>query len=213
MLKKRLSGLVACMCVLGLAATAWAGIPDLDLSTAVTAAGAQVSVMNCPLGDGDPLTSARTFGVGNGTDATITLTLLDGNTDPIPGYLKEDLWLDANGIVFCPDGTIADADTDVNGQTTWTVGLKAGGCSDDVSVNVWVNGETLTQAPINMLMNSPDMNSDLTVHISRYPQGEWVALDAESHYSELGRGVAAGSLWDEKAWLGRSAQTLFLDHA
>jgi hypothetical protein len=57
------------------------------------------------------------------------------------------------------------------------------------------------------------MNSDLTVHISRYPEGEWVALDAESHYSELGRGVAAGSLWDEKAWVGRSAQTLFLDHA
>ncbi|MEA1903559.1 MAG: thioesterase family protein [Actinomycetota bacterium] len=57
------------------------------------------------------------------------------------------------------------------------------------------------------------MNSDLTVHISRYPEGEWVALDAESHYSELGRGVAAGSLWDQNAWLGRSAQTLFLDHA
>ncbi len=55
------------------------------------------------------------------------------------------------------------------------------------------------------------MNSDLTTHISRYPTTEWVALDAKSHYSSLGRGVAAGSLWDEKAWLGRSAQTLFLD--
>lgn len=57
------------------------------------------------------------------------------------------------------------------------------------------------------------MNSDLTVHIGRYPTGEWIALDAESHYSEHGRGVAAGSLWDETAWVGRSAQTLFLDHA
>lgn len=56
------------------------------------------------------------------------------------------------------------------------------------------------------------MNSDLTVHIGRYPVGEWVALDAESHYSDLGRGVAAGSLWDQQAWVGRSAQTLFLDH-
>lgn len=55
------------------------------------------------------------------------------------------------------------------------------------------------------------MNSDLTVHIGRYPEGEWVALQAKSHYSDLGRGVAAGSLWDEKAWVGRSAQTLFLD--
>lgn len=57
------------------------------------------------------------------------------------------------------------------------------------------------------------MNSDLTVHIGRYPAGEWIALDAESHYSDLGRGVAAGSLWDEAAWVGRSAQTLFLDHS
>ncbi len=57
------------------------------------------------------------------------------------------------------------------------------------------------------------MNSDLTVHLSRYPVGEWVALEAESHYSDLGRGVAAGSLWDENAWLGRSAQTLYLDRA
>jgi hypothetical protein len=55
------------------------------------------------------------------------------------------------------------------------------------------------------------MNSDITAHISRYPTSEWIALDAESHYSGLGRGVADGSLWDEYAWVGRSAQTLFLD--
>lgn len=56
------------------------------------------------------------------------------------------------------------------------------------------------------------MNSDLTVHLGRYPVGEWVALDARSSYSDLGRGVAAGNLWDETMWVGRSAQTLFLDH-
>jgi hypothetical protein len=56
------------------------------------------------------------------------------------------------------------------------------------------------------------MNSDLTVHLGRYPVGEWVALDARSSYSDLGRGVAAGLLWDRELWVGRSAQTLFLDH-
>ncbi len=55
------------------------------------------------------------------------------------------------------------------------------------------------------------MNPDLTVHIGRYPIGEWVALEAVSHYSDLGRGVAAGTLWDTTGWVGRSAQTLFLD--
>jgi len=55
------------------------------------------------------------------------------------------------------------------------------------------------------------MNPDLTVHIGRYPVGEWVALEAVSHYADLGRGVAAGTLWDTTGWVGRSAQTLFLD--
>ena len=55
------------------------------------------------------------------------------------------------------------------------------------------------------------MNTDLTVHLGRYPAGEWTALEARSHYSDLGRGVAAGTLWDIKGWVGRSAQSLFLD--
>jgi len=55
------------------------------------------------------------------------------------------------------------------------------------------------------------MNPDLTVHVARYPGGEWVALSADSSYGELGRGVATGTLWDESGWLGRSTQSLYLD--
>jgi hypothetical protein len=55
------------------------------------------------------------------------------------------------------------------------------------------------------------MNPDLTVHLGRYPAGEWVALETVSHYSSLGRGVAAGTIWDATGWVGRAAQTLFLD--
>lgn len=55
------------------------------------------------------------------------------------------------------------------------------------------------------------MNSDLTVHIGRYPSGEWVGLDAQSSYASHGRGVASGSLWDTERWIGQSAQTLYLD--
>lgn len=57
------------------------------------------------------------------------------------------------------------------------------------------------------------MNSDLTVHLARYPIGEWIALEAESLYSPGGRGVATGSLWDLEGALGRSTQTLYLDRA
>ena len=55
------------------------------------------------------------------------------------------------------------------------------------------------------------MNPDLTIHLSRYPDGEWVALSARSHYQDKGRGVAEGDLFDSEGWLGRSAQTLYLD--
>lgn len=55
------------------------------------------------------------------------------------------------------------------------------------------------------------MNPDLTVHIARYPVGDWVALSAESGYESLGRGVATGTLWDTSGWLGRSTQSLYLD--
>lgn len=55
------------------------------------------------------------------------------------------------------------------------------------------------------------MNPDLSVHISRYPTADWVALDAESTYGNEGRGLATGTLWDTSGWLGRSTQSLYLD--
>ena len=55
------------------------------------------------------------------------------------------------------------------------------------------------------------MNPDLTVHLSRYPRGDWIGLSARSSYGDIGRGVATGTLWDESGWLGRSTQSLYLD--
>lgn len=55
------------------------------------------------------------------------------------------------------------------------------------------------------------MNPDLTVHLSRYPEAEWIALSATSAYGRLGRGIATGTLWDTTGYLGRSTQSLYLD--
>lgn len=55
------------------------------------------------------------------------------------------------------------------------------------------------------------MNPDLTVHVTRYPEGEWIALSAESSYGNQGRGLATGTLWDTSGWIGRSTQSLYLD--
>lgn len=56
------------------------------------------------------------------------------------------------------------------------------------------------------------MNPDLTVHVARYSEGEWIALSAVSTYGHRGRGIATGTLWDTSGWLGRSTQSLYLDH-
>lgn len=55
------------------------------------------------------------------------------------------------------------------------------------------------------------MNPDLSVHLARYPEGDWIGLSAESGYENVGRGIATGTLWDRDGWIGRSTQSLYLD--
>lgn len=55
------------------------------------------------------------------------------------------------------------------------------------------------------------MNADLTIHLARYPAGEWVGVSARSEWEPTGRGVAGGDLFDTAGVIGRSTQTLFID--
>ncbi len=57
------------------------------------------------------------------------------------------------------------------------------------------------------------MNSDLSVHLARQPEGEWIALDGESIWHRQGRGVATSHLFDQSGPIGRATQTLFLDRS
>lgn len=55
------------------------------------------------------------------------------------------------------------------------------------------------------------MNSDLTVAITRPPEGEWVAISADSLYHHRGRGLTHAWLWDRDHKIGQSSQTLFVE--
>jgi hypothetical protein len=55
------------------------------------------------------------------------------------------------------------------------------------------------------------MNADLTVSLVRYPEGEWVAIRAETMLDDGGRGLASSLLFDRQGPIGRATQTLFLD--
>lgn len=54
------------------------------------------------------------------------------------------------------------------------------------------------------------VNTDLTVHLLRYPIGEWVCLDATTSIDGSGIGLADTALHDEQGQLGRGAQSLFV---
>jgi hypothetical protein len=41
------------------------------------------------------------------------------------------------------------------------------------------------------------LNTDLTVHIHRVPEGDWIGVQAENHYGRDGVGVSRGTLFDE----------------
>ena len=54
------------------------------------------------------------------------------------------------------------------------------------------------------------VNSDLTINLLRKPVGEWVCLDARTHLSSHGGGLAESALYDEQGLIGRATQSLFV---
>jgi hypothetical protein len=167
MLHRKLTGFLLGVLVVSLASFAMAGVPDLGLSTATTAAPANSSVFNLPNGAGDPMTAAKSP-AGATVNATITLTLVDQFGDPIAFYPSEDLWLDTSGgsFNFCANGTAANLSTDINGITRWINPLFAGGNSPGQTVNVYVAGLALNHPGLAIIFNSADINGDLTSNVT-----------------------------------------------
>ncbi len=54
------------------------------------------------------------------------------------------------------------------------------------------------------------INVDLTVHLERMPEGEWVCVDAVTLPQASGIGTAESVLSDQRGRIGRAAQTLLI---
>ena len=54
------------------------------------------------------------------------------------------------------------------------------------------------------------INTDLTVHLHRVPETEWVCLDAATRLDSTGVGMSDILLWGERGRIGRAAQTLLV---
>ena len=54
------------------------------------------------------------------------------------------------------------------------------------------------------------INTELTVHLARLPEDDWICLDARTRVGAEGVGLAESILWDRRGMIGRGAQALFV---
>lgn len=145
-----------------------AGIPVLEGEYSTAYTGEEfLTLMVLPDGSGPSFDEAF-LPTGGTEDATITLRIWDAGGVPIAHFPAEDMWLEARDgeLALCQGGSVADANTDAAGATTWTSPLKAGGQSQALA-EVIINGSTLDYAPgLKINFNSPDINGDLTVNLT-----------------------------------------------
>jgi hypothetical protein len=195
MLRRNIVGLVICVAALGVSTLGVAGVPDLVNSNADLPAGTpQVSVFLTPDGTGNLMTESRAITTPplDVVNATITVTLLDAGMNPVFAYPFEDMWLETTlgGLVACTNGTLANANTDINGVSTFVGPFYAGGYSNKVAgelTQVIINGSPLVNEDLNVLFNSADI----------FPSGA-VDLSDVSVFSGLygGTGYAADFFYD-----------------
>lgn len=156
-MNKRLLGLaVAGSMVLGLGA-AQAGVPNGGTSEA-SAAGSG-TILLVPDASGDNL-GARGL--------TVSVIVRDVGNNVIAGFPFQDITLGsaiAGELAICQGGATADANTDANGETTFS-GNLAGGGNTEGGLSVFLNEVEVTGgAAIAINANSPDINGDLTVDV------------------------------------------------
>lgn len=145
------------------------GVPDLDYSIVWQENSGPATLMVVPNGSGPSLTEARTPD-GTVVDATVHLTIINncGDTDPVVGFPREDMWMISidGGLVVCTAGSIADVQTDQEGNTYWSEPLMAGGW-DEGNCRIMVNGMSVGNSE-GLLLHfvSPDIDGNLAVNLS-----------------------------------------------
>lgn len=153
--KRLLSLAVAGTMLLGLAGFATAGVPDDVNSTASSASG---TVLITPAGTGDTLASKG---------LTVSVQVLDVNSDAIAGYPFQDIYLDDDStgdISLCQGGSVADGNTNVTGDTTISGAIAGGGFTQN-GMQVFLAGAPLAGTALSIDVVSCDINGDLKVDL------------------------------------------------
>jgi hypothetical protein len=161
MVLRKLTGVFSIALVIGAATFAVAGVPDLQLSTASTAAGVGVTpvMYNLPNGAGCAFTAAN----GGAVNATVSMTVLDGGGIPVFNFSAADMYLvpiGAGNFFACANGTIATFNTNASGITQWLTPLRAGGWMNNLT-QIYISGSPLTSnAGLLLWHNSADISGN-----------------------------------------------------
>lgn len=193
-------------------------IAELLVTTTVVRGGRSVRLGEGVLADADgPVMLARAWTIRR-TDVDLPSELLDPpDTLPLPDAASEK--------AFFP------VPWDVGYHTAMEFRFVSGGFTEPGPARIWmrprqplVAGTELT--PLQRVLCAADsgngvsarfdsldwvfVNTDLTVHLTRHPAGEWVSLDARTTLEPDGVGLARSVLRDEAGVLGHALQSLFI---
>jgi hypothetical protein len=149
-----------------IAVPALANIPFPDLCVLNNAAGSDgATVYVTPSGSGAAFTAGRLAG-GVEVDATLTLTVVNSEGDPIADYPASDIWLvtTAGGLATCGLAHPGAA-TDANGQTQWVDPLFGGGSSLGEDAQAIIGNQPVPDTAAVQFV-SADISGDLTVNLS-----------------------------------------------
>lgn len=175
MVLRKLVGIVTITLLVGAASLASAGVPDLLLSTSARADDSAPAVLfNLPDGTGSTFAEARNANTFAQIDATITLTLLDGDGLPVANFPVEDVYLvndfdDPNdaglgGLLDCTGVATPDQNSDADGVTVWALPLTAGSYSPGLTT-IMISNAPLESGSEAIGFNSTDINGDFVVDL------------------------------------------------
>jgi hypothetical protein len=186
-------------------------LPDMDLSTAELAyqGPETLTLMITPDGTGGYFTTARTPS-GAIADATITLHLRDTVGDPYAFFPREDIWIQSEDrdIALCGIFDLwPETDTDLEGMTHWLQGPKGGGYHEGPIV-VYVTGQSLSQPPLALSFNSPDLTGNGIVSLGDVEQFAGDFFGAYHFRSDLHRDgvINLSDVTPLAVWMGRGCE-------
>lgn len=194
-------------------------IAPLRVEVEVLRPGRSVQLLRATLSteDGEPLMEANSWALA--TRSTVIPAGLRGAPEALPGPER------GNHREFFDTGQ------DVGYHTAMEYRFVAGAFTELGPALVWMRArhplvEGEEPSPLQRVMVAADsgngvsatldleryifINVDLSVHLHRLPEGEWVGLDAVTLPESEGVGLADSVLHDERGPIGRALQTLLV---